>query len=138
MIQQIIELELRNDPAGKGNYGARRGDRTHVGIDYCCTPGAVVLTPVGGIVTRLGYPYADDLSWRYVEITSGPDKLRHRFFYVEPGETIDVGTHVGRKTPIGKAQDISERYPDQEMLAHIHYEVKTQAGTHLDPGDLDL
>lgn len=134
MIKQIVELEIRNDPAGKGHYGAPRGERTHRGIDFVCTPGAAVLTPVGGIVTRLGYPYADDLSWRYVEVTTSADKLRHRFFYVEPADNIKVGTHVGTHTIIGAAQDIPRKYPDQQMIAHVHYEVKDQAGNYMDPG----
>jgi len=134
MIKQIIPLNVvRNDPAGKGHYHAPRNGRKHNGIDYTCTPGEVVLTPVGGVVTRLGYAYADDLDWRYVEITRGVDNLRHRFFYVEPSKTMKVGSHVSAGAPIGVAQDIPRKYPDQQMIAHVHHEVKDQSGNYMDP-----
>jgi hypothetical protein len=131
MIRQ--RLGLRDDPAGLGHFGApRAGGRTHRGIDYRCAPGGEVLAPVRGVVTRLGYPYGDDLNWRYVEIT-GDDQLngpeRHRLFYVRP--VCKEGDQVTLDTVIGVAQDISERYPDQGMLPQIHYEIKNAAGDYL-------
>lgn len=133
MIRQIVnQFEVRNDPAGDGHYGARRGDRKHKGIDFLCEPQAPVLSPVEGVVTKYGYCYGEDLRWRYVEITT-PDQLRHRLFYVEPTARFAIGDKVTPSLVIGYAQDISVRYPGEGMLAHIHYEVKDQAGKHLDP-----
>ena len=126
MIRQAIECELRgSDPAGEGHYGASRGDRTHNGIDYKCVPGAAVLSPVYGEISKLGYPYAD-LQWRYIEITDDSG-LHYRLFYVKPIDFLGVGSHIDEDDIIGIAQDISERYPDQGMTPHIHYEIKDQA-----------
>lgn len=113
-----------SDDWGSGEYGASRGSRRHTGIDYACLPGAQIVAPVSGEVTKLGYPYGDDLSYRYVQITdaSGRD---HRLFYVEPG--VDKGDVViGGRTVIGIAQDVAARYnePKRRMLNHVHYEVK--------------
>ena len=130
MIYPILEPVIRMDQAGNGYYGAPRGDRTHSGVDYLCRPGGVVYAPVSGTVSKLGYPYADDLQWRYVQITdeAGDD---HRLFYCLP--VVSAGDYVHRGDVIAEAQDISERYPDQGMNPHIHYEVKQPDGTYRDP-----
>ena len=142
MLKQAIELELRNDEAGLGHFGAPRGSHTHRGIDFACTPGSPLLSPVEGVVTRHGYCYKDDPKWRYVEITSfypgeeivGAD-LRHRFLYtrLEPRHMIGGKVEVGE--PVGIAQDIAERYPGRGMKPHVHVEIKNQKGEYLDPCD---
>jgi murein DD-endopeptidase MepM/ murein hydrolase activator NlpD len=130
MIFPILEPVIRMDSAGHGYYGAPRGDRTHSGVDYLCRPGGVVYAPVSGTVSNLGYPYADDLQWRYVQITdeAGDD---HRLFYCLP--VVSDGDYVHRGDVIAEAQDISERYPGQGMSPHIHYEVKQPDGAYRDP-----
>ncbi len=131
MIKQIIPCELRGtDPAGSGEYGASRGSRTHNGIDYVCVPGCQVLSPVDGVITKRGYPYGDDLQWRYVQITDS-DGLMHRLFYVEP--SLGPMKRLRKGSIIGVAQDITQRYPDNGMQPHIHLEVKDQAGDYIDP-----
>jgi hypothetical protein len=45
--------------------------------------GQDVLAATGGRVTNVGYPYGDDLSFRYVEITTN-DGYVVREFYVQP------------------------------------------------------
>lgn len=130
MIRQLVTLPLRSDAAGDGRYGAPRGERSHNGIDYECTPGAPVLSVVSGTVSKLGYCYGDDLSWRYVEIRA-VDGLKHRLFYVDP--LVEIGDTVDSMTPIGRAQDISKRYPDRGMLPHVHYELKDLDGNFINP-----
>ena len=132
----MIRIAVRYDPEkrgwdkfGGGHFGASRGSRTHKGIDYAAPVGSVVLAPVGGVVTKIGYPYADDTSYRYVEITSGRDR-RHRVFYVLPLR-LQVGDEVGVGDPIGTAQDLEPRYPG--ITPHIHYEVMTASGSFLNP-----
>ena len=53
-----------------------------------------VFSNVSGIVTKLGYPYASYLEFRYVEITDLKN-FRHRYFYVSPrvsvGDKINIG-----------------------------------------------
>lgn len=126
----IVPPTIRVDPAGDGHFGASRGSRTHSGIDYVCTPGKPVFSPVAGTVTKHGYPYGDDLQWRYIEITDEDDN-RHRLFYVEP--TAALGEYVLPMEVVGESQDISQRYPGQGMLAHVHYEIKTKEGDFIHP-----
>ncbi|MCA1800695.1 MAG: hypothetical protein LC650_05325 [Actinobacteria bacterium] len=66
---QYMPLEMRNDRAGGGGYGAPRGrNRKHNGVDLLVQPGDHILSTMAGFVTKHGYCYADDLSWRYVEV----------------------------------------------------------------------
>ena len=112
-----------SDDWGNGEFGSPRGSRTHKGIDYACYPLTQIFCSVDGIVTKLGYPYGDDLGYRYVEVTDG-GKFRHRYFYVEP--CVKVGQRVNRASFIGTAQDIAGRYSDptkNSMKNHIHYEI---------------
>lgn len=114
------------DKWGSGEYGAPRGDHTHQGVDIAAVPDARVLAPVAGTCTKHGYPYGDDLSFRYVQITDdrGYDV---RLFYVEP--LIDVGQKVGPMLPVGIVQSLQGRYPG--ITNHVHLEVKTPAGEHI-------
>lgn len=125
----IGHLPLRGyDRHGSGAWLAPRGSRTHNGIDYACYPGTLILAPVSGVVTKLGYPYSDDISFRYVQITSDDD-CAHRIFYVLP--SVDVGDLVSEDlTVIGEAQDLTERYPG--ITNHTHYEIK-QGSEYLNP-----
>lgn len=116
-----------SDSFGSGHYGAPRGSRIHSGIDFAARPHSLLLSPIAGEVTKLGYPYSDDMEFRYVEVTDS-DGLRHRFFYIFPGvafgETIDVGD------PLGTVQDLEPRYPG--ITPHAHYEIRQ------DPGNLPI
>lgn len=127
-----VRLSQRNDAAGSGHFGARRGNRVHNGIDLACAPGSLIESPVAGQITKVGYPYGDDMSWRYVEVT---DKFnyRHRLFYVEPDGCLEIGEHIEEGHAIGASQDITTRYPRQGMTPHIHYEIKAEDGTYMDP-----
>lgn len=116
------------DKWGSGHFGASRGDRTHNGIDWKVLPGTVILAPVTGTVTKLGYPYSDDLGFRYVQITdsAGAD---HRVFYIDP--LVPVGHQVFKdRSPIGTVQDLDLRYPG--ITPHVHYEIKLN-GSYIDP-----
>ncbi|MCK4795572.1 MAG: M23 family metallopeptidase [Desulfobacteraceae bacterium] len=122
-----ITLEKRTlDIWGDGYFGAPRGTRTHNGIDYVCPAGSRVFSPCEGKVTKLGYPYSDDLSFRYVQITLGD--RNHRVFYIEP--TVQVGDFVAEGDAIGVAQDLEGRY--EGITPHIHYEIKIN-NEHIDP-----
>lgn len=132
-MKAIIELRKRqSDKWGAGYFNAPRGSRSHSGIDYLCEPGASILSPCDGEVTKLGYPYGDDLSFRYVEITD-KNHARHRLFYVEP--ELAVGDTVHENDVIGEAQDLTTRYSTPEkgpIPNHIHYEIIV-AHSHVDP-----
>lgn len=134
----FIKPPLRiSDCWGQGHFGAPRGSRTHKGIDFAIGAGEGVFSHISGAVTKVGYPYGDDLSFRYVQVTSEAtfkhdgriitDTVAHRFFYVEPclevGDTVEIGTMIGR------CQDSQKRYPagngkPEPITNHVHYEVK--------------
>ena len=124
------------DAWGDGAFGASRGHRKHKGIDYACYPGTEIRCDKVGVVSKLGYPYSDDLAYRYVEVTT-TNRLRHRYFYVEP--RVKVGDLIRKGQVIGESQDISSRYRDPgkpPMINHVHYEVLEQDGTPVDPEDV--
>jgi murein DD-endopeptidase MepM/ murein hydrolase activator NlpD len=129
-IKLIVEPVVRYDKAGAGNFGASRGNRDHNGVDYLCRPKGKVFSPAKGTVTKHGYTYRNDPQWRYIEVTD-ENAQRHRLFYVSP--KANVNQHVEAGEVIGEAQDISQRYPGQGMLAHVHYEIMTQSNEYLDP-----
>ena len=116
----IVRCPIRGtDKHGSGHWGASRGRRKHKGVDPAAYAGSVVYSPVIGVVTKLGYPYADDLSYRYVEITdAGGDK--HRLFYITP--LVVMGEKVTPMREVGIVQDITTRHPG--ITNHIHYEIK--------------
>ena len=130
MLQAAALPQRGTDPMGSGHYGASRGSRTHNGVDYACYPETEIASPTFGTVTKLGYPYGDDLSYRYVEITDQFDK-RHRVFYVEPSVQVGSLVHIG--DVIGTAQDIEARYSGRGMKNHVHYEIKLEDGSFIDP-----
>lgn len=131
MIKTILS-HRGTDSFGSGEFGASRGSRRHNGIDYATMPGAKILSPVDGEVTKLGYPYSDDLSYRYVEITD-VNRLRHRVFYCSP--EVMLGTAIVKDhTVIGLAQNIAARYAGRgSMTNHVHYEVMSEQGKYLSP-----
>lgn len=116
------------DTHGSGAYRAPRGSRTHKGIDLACWPGSRVLSPVFGVCTKLGYPYGDDLSFRYVEVTTSDDH-RHRFFYVEP--TVAKGDVIVGDQIIGIVQTLAARY--EGITPHFHYEILAPNGESTNP-----
>lgn len=116
------------DLFGSGAFKAPRGSRTHKGIDYAALPGSTVLSPVAGEVTKLGYPYGDDLSFRYVEITT-PLNKRWRFFYVLPGASL--GEEIKEGESLGTVQDLNPRY--KGITPHIHLEVMLLDGSVVNP-----
>lgn len=129
-MQALIKTTLEkrgSDKWGSGEFGASRGGRTHNGIDYRCPPGAQILCPVDGVVTKLGYPYGNDLSFRYVEVTDF-EKRKHRIFYVTP--VVLEGWHVAKDDVIGTAQDLEGRYSG--ITPHVHYEI-LHDGAYLNP-----
>jgi hypothetical protein len=130
MNNRIVAPTVRSDDAGDGHFGAPRGHKTHRGVDYLCVEGEFVSSPVNGEVTKLGYAYGDDLQWRYVEVTDSACK-RHRMFYVKP--SVAMGDELRAGDVVGEAMDVSKRYPDQGMNAHVHYEIIAAGGGYLDP-----
>lgn len=125
---------IRNDPAGAGNFGASRdgGTRSHKGLDLLSNPGGVVNSPISGKVTKIGFPYDGDFKFRYVEVEDESGS-KHRVFYVDPKGVLEVGSTVEKGSPMGIAQDVTEKFPDTGMEPHVHYEIKDSKGEQIDP-----
>lgn len=115
------------DSHGSGAFGASRGSRKHNGIDFSAQPNSRVHSVCAGEVTKLGYPYSDDLGYRYIQITD-TDGYDVRYFYVRP--LVVDGDHVGFDEAIGFVQDLDQRY--KGITPHIHFEVKKD-GEFVDP-----
>lgn len=116
-------LPLRGrDQYGDGAYGSNRdgGRRKHKGIDITAYPGTVIHAAAPGQVTKLGYPYASDLSFRYVQLTM--NGLDYRHFYVLPIPGMAVGDFVLSGQPIGTVQDLTLKYP--RMTNHMHFSIR--------------
>jgi hypothetical protein len=111
------------DKLGDGAFGASRGSRPHRGRDILFDPGAEVPSLINGKVVNLGYPYADDKSYRYVEVLSTDKRVIMRAFYVHP--SVKVGDSVQKEQVVGVAQNIAKRYGGEEggMGNHVHYEL---------------
>lgn len=129
----LHEMSFRRcDGHGCGGFGDSRGSRKHNGVDMACRPGSDVCSPVSGKVTKLGFPYGDDLSFRYVEVST--HGYRYRMFYVEP--CVSVGDEVTRDTVIGKAQALGGRYAG--ITEHVHFEVMNSRDDFIDPTPIIL
>jgi murein DD-endopeptidase MepM/ murein hydrolase activator NlpD len=123
----ILPAIRGSDLHGKGYFGASRagGSRPHNGVDFVYAPGDTVAAFLSGTVSKLGYPYADKLEYRYVEVrrTNGD---RVRYFYVDP--SVKVGDLVKAGEPIGKCQAL----PYAGIIDHVHVECIV-GGAHVDP-----
>ena len=117
------------DCHGFGHFGAPRGRRRHNGIDVVAEAGQEVLSCSDGTISKIGYPYADDLSYRYVEVQRGP--YRERYFYVQPAERIELGLRVKAGDSLGTIQDLCCRYGG--IGNHCHLEIKDSRGGFIDP-----
>lgn len=130
-LRLIVEADLRGtDSWGSGAFGAPRGDRRHAGLDYRAHPGDKCLPLKSGVVTKVGYPYGNDLSYRYVEIED-MGGYRARYFYIEPA--VAKGDHVTMLTQLGIVQPLTRRYPG--IKDHVHVEVRSPDGELMDPED---
>ena len=132
IAKTILKMRER-DAFGSGEFGASRagGSRTHMGVDYAAHEGDIIFPVKDGKVSKIGYPYSDDLSFRYVQITDLSNN-KWRYFYIFPdvqmGEVIDI------ITPLGMLQTLQERYPG--ITDHVHLEVIANSGVKVDPASL--
>jgi murein DD-endopeptidase MepM/ murein hydrolase activator NlpD len=116
------------DRKGCGHFGAPRGDHLHQGADYAVEPGQPIVAPLAGEVTEVGYPYGDDLSYRYIEIANGAYVVR--VFYVAPASSVIVRVRVRFGEIIGLQQPLGRRYPG--ITEHVHIKVRYR-GRIVDP-----
>lgn len=122
------------DVYGAGFYGASRaaGARRHRGADYVAEPGEIVRAPITGVVQRIGFAYGGDERYRYVELADAETGRDVRVLYVGP--IVQLGATVEAGAPIGRAQDLSARYP-RGITNHVHVEMR-ENGALADPTNL--
>ena len=124
---KVTSPERGNDVHGSGHYGASRGHRKHNGVDYSAVIGSVVHSLCDGKVTKLGFPYNDDYSYRYVEVTD-KNGFAVRYFYVCP--SVNLGDMVKKDDSLGSVQNLGKRY--KNITNHIHFEIEVN-GENIDP-----
>ena len=112
-----------NDEHGDGRFGTPRGSRRHPGIDYKAEPGDLIRAPFSGTITHVGYPYDDDLRFRYVDVSA--NMFMARMMYVEP--IPEKGSVVVKGGLVGRAQDLTKRYPG--IVNHIHLGIRLSWGS---------
>jgi murein DD-endopeptidase MepM/ murein hydrolase activator NlpD len=120
-----------NDPFGQGRFGASRGLRLHVGVDFSVTAGEPVYAPVFGKVVRTALPYKSDQRYKGLVIEGLGKYVGYviKLFYLEPRLGI-VGRMVTQGEVVGTAQDLTIKY--RGITNHIHFEI-TQNGVAVDP-----
>lgn len=125
---------LRNDPIGKGHFGAPRGNRKHEGIDLLVKPGQSVLSPIPGTLVRYAAPYSTDSRFGGVLIQGSGEFEGYdvKIFYIQP--TIQPGASLSSGSVVGKAQAISIKY-GSSTLDHVHVEIRKD-GQLIDPSTL--
>lgn len=110
---------VRSDASGDGKFGAKRGDRLHLGVDFLADAGQGVVAPVDAQYRRrVGRVYATDSTYIGMELESTNFMLT--FFYVSP--SINHMEFVKAGQLIGLAQDINAKWGDP-MLNHIHMQL---------------
>lgn len=118
------------DAFGSGRFGAVRdaGKRRHHGVDYVARPGAAVVAPLSGKVTRIGFAYSGREDFQYVEIVNPQTHLTARVLYVAP--TVTEGDVVSAGDVLGAAQDLTNLYPG--ITNHVHVEMRDAERRWLD------
>jgi hypothetical protein len=110
------------DDFGSGNYLARRGKEIHGAVDFICTPGQDILSPIEGSIIRVANPYAGDPNYSGLLIENS--FLSLKLFYLNPNRNL-IGKKIKQGEKIGIAQDISKKYNvgNKKMTPHIHLEI---------------
>lgn len=111
----------RYDKMGSGDYLAKRGSRKHKGRDYLVAePGDPVFAPITGTISKVVYPYKNDMETKGVIIQG--ESLAIRLYYVDLENP--VGSYVRKGEQIGTAQDLSKKH-GPNMKSHVHCEIES-------------
>jgi hypothetical protein len=116
------------DPAGSGVFGASRdrGGRKHLGLDLISVPGDEVVSPIFGVITKIGWAYADGkLGSIHIKGSGQHDGAEVKLLYVSA--SVHVGDILKAGDPIGTAQDVAGYYDAKDvhgMTNHVHGELK--------------
>lgn len=119
----------QNDDFGAGYFGASRGSRPHLGVDYIVNEGEVVYAPCNMDTFNVSYPYAFDVSDSYVlkgarfSTKINGVNFDGRLWYFTPDSNL-FGTDVKQGQRIGVAQTLNHRY--EGITDHLHFQLRTQ------------
>lgn len=136
----MSKLKIRGiDKYGNGAFGASRdgGSRKHVGVDIITKDGEPFLSLNAGVITRLGYVYKGNYTFRIVEVTH-KDGERWRYFYVNPVDAngkkiVEIGLKISVGQTLGTTQSLQFKYPG--ITPHVHFEI-IKNGEYIDPTEI--
>ena len=113
-----------------GSNEAAAGVRYHAGLDFVASPSQEVVSPVNGEVIRISNVYVrNNKGLKAVVIRRRGYEFK--VLYADPA--VKEGDKVLRGMPIGKAQDLSEKFGDK-MTNHVHMSIIDPQGRRVDPG----
>ncbi|CAJ1081332.1 neutral ceramidase [Xyrichtys novacula] len=133
-----------SDSWGAGNYGARRGSRTHQGLDIVCEDGSEVYAPFDVTLNGKLIVYNDPTK---AAINSGinlsGEGLCFKLFYVRPDRTsgtVRKGQRIGVMLPMQSVypgitshvhvQLCNKKDPTQQITAELSSECRTRLHTN--------
>lgn len=123
-----------HDAYGDGNFGASRsgGIRRHKGVDYLCGVGDVCVSPIDGIVEKVGRAYADStLGSIHIQGTgvywSYYCKILYALADVAAGQVVKRGQHIGVCQNVAAYHDGGAG----TMKNHLHLVLLVQADAQL-------
>ena len=127
-------LTRKTDSYGSGAYLAARTtgavQRQHLGLDLVCDPGAAIVAPCDGMITRIGFAYPGDLRYESIHIRPfDAPEVDVKLLYVACD--FQQGDQVTRGEKIGRSQDLGAKYPG--ITQHCHIEILLD-DEHIDPG----
>ena len=120
-------VQIRNDPYGKGAFGAsRNGGRVHQGLDLVTRAGYPVFAAKSGRVAFSGDAKGYGLSTDILH----PDGLRSRYAHlsaldVQAGDWVVKEQIIGKSGKTGNAQN-------PHITPHLHFEIRNRE-TALNP-----
>lgn len=135
-------VEIRNDKAGHGYYGAGRdGGRKHKGVDILAEPGSSVRSPIEGrIEIRKTYlPKIDPYNGKYTDVwIVDKDGNEYGLGYVSPKDVngqliVRNGQRVKAGDVVGVVQNRAGEDKKGVMKNHIHFMQKNKDKSLIDP-----
>lgn len=119
----------KTDKFGSGQFGSKRTNHIHQGIDIVVSEGEKIYAPTDLTLVRKTYPYRDDMN--YVGgVYKTPNNGELKFFYMNPDQSK---REFKQGEVIGIAQDISKKY-GSSMTPHVHIEYR-ENGILKDPNN---